>query len=177
MITEIGNKNYEKFKNMIVKIPVTSEALSAFEEATYQGVSINATVSFSVAQTIAVAEAIERGLKRREAAAVLGARPERGQRRDIGGTQRARLVLDDVWPVLVVDARRGDDLARRPPGDAIERREQHHDHRRHPPSSSSRSRHARHYEGAPLGASTTILRLRAVPRCWRSHSRAPRELP
>jgi len=54
-------------KNMIVKIPVTSEAIAAFEEATYQGVSLNATVSFSVAQTIAVAEAIERGLKRREA--------------------------------------------------------------------------------------------------------------
>jgi len=54
-------------KNIIVKIPVTSEAVSAFEEATYQGVSLNATVSFSVAQTIAVAEAIERGLKRREA--------------------------------------------------------------------------------------------------------------
>jgi transaldolase len=54
-------------KNMIVKIPVTSEAISAFEEATYRGVSINATVSFSVAQTIAVAEAVERGLKRREA--------------------------------------------------------------------------------------------------------------
>jgi transaldolase len=54
-------------KNMIVKIPVTSEAIAAFEEATYQGVSINATVSFSVAQTIAVAEAVERGLKRREA--------------------------------------------------------------------------------------------------------------
>jgi transaldolase len=54
-------------KNMIVKIPVTSDAISAFEEATYLGVSLNATVSFSVAQTIAVAEAIERGLKRREA--------------------------------------------------------------------------------------------------------------
>ena len=54
-------------KNMIVKIPVTTEAISAFEEATYQGVSLNATVSFSVAQTVAVAEAIERGLKRREA--------------------------------------------------------------------------------------------------------------
>jgi transaldolase len=54
-------------KNMIVKIPVTSEAIAAFEEATYQGVSLNATVSFSVAQTISVAEAIERGLKRREA--------------------------------------------------------------------------------------------------------------
>ncbi|MFM1910574.1 MAG: hypothetical protein RLZZ545_1272 [Actinomycetota bacterium] len=54
-------------KNMIVKIPVTTEAIAAFEEATYQGVSINATVSFSVAQTVAVAEAVERGLKRREA--------------------------------------------------------------------------------------------------------------
>ena len=54
-------------KNIIVKIPVTTEAVSAFEEATYRGVSLNATVSFTVAQTIAVAEAIERGLKRREA--------------------------------------------------------------------------------------------------------------
>ena len=54
-------------KNIIVKIPVTTEAVSAFEEATYRGVTLNATVSFSVAQTIAVAEAIERGLKRREA--------------------------------------------------------------------------------------------------------------
>ncbi len=54
-------------KNIIVKIPVTTEAMPAFEEATYRGVSLNATVSFSVAQTIAVAEAIERGLKRREA--------------------------------------------------------------------------------------------------------------
>ncbi len=54
-------------KNMIVKIPVTTEAIPAFEEATYRGVTLNATVSFSVAQTIAVAEAIERGLKRREA--------------------------------------------------------------------------------------------------------------
>lgn len=54
-------------KNIIVKIPVTTEAIEAFEEATYRGVSLNATVSFTVAQTIAVAEAIERGLKRREA--------------------------------------------------------------------------------------------------------------
>lgn len=54
-------------KNVIVKIPVMSETIDAFEEATYQGISINATVSFTVAQTIAVAEAVERGLKRREA--------------------------------------------------------------------------------------------------------------
>jgi len=54
-------------KNIIVKIPVTSEGVDAFEEATYRGVSINATVSFTVAQALAVAEAVERGLKRREA--------------------------------------------------------------------------------------------------------------
>jgi len=53
--------------NMIVKIPVTSLGVEAFEEATYRGVSINATVSFTVPQAIAVAEAVERGLRRREA--------------------------------------------------------------------------------------------------------------
>jgi transaldolase len=53
--------------NMIVKIPVTSAGVAAFEEATYQGVSINATVSFTVSQALAVAEAVERGLARREA--------------------------------------------------------------------------------------------------------------
>ena len=53
--------------NMIVKIPVTAEGVAAFEEATYRGVSVNATVSFTVPQAVAVAEAVERGLKRREA--------------------------------------------------------------------------------------------------------------
>lgn len=53
--------------NMIVKIPVTSAGVKAIEEATYRGVSINATVSFSVPQAIAVAEAVERGLDRRTA--------------------------------------------------------------------------------------------------------------
>ena len=52
--------------NMIVKIPVTSAGIPAIEEATYRGVSINATVSFTLPQCIAVAEAVERGLKRRE---------------------------------------------------------------------------------------------------------------
>jgi transaldolase len=52
--------------NMIVKIPVTRAGIPAIEEATYQGVSINATVSFTVPQCIAVAEAVERGLARRE---------------------------------------------------------------------------------------------------------------
>jgi transaldolase len=53
--------------NMIVKIPVTAAGIEAIEEATYRGVSINATVSFTLPQVIAVAEAVERGLKRREA--------------------------------------------------------------------------------------------------------------
>lgn len=53
--------------NMQVKMPVTKAGVEAFEEATYKGVSINATVSFTVPQAIAVAEAVERGLKRREA--------------------------------------------------------------------------------------------------------------
>jgi transaldolase len=52
--------------NIIVKIPVTAAGVRAIEEATYHGVSINATVSFSVPQAIAVAEAFERGLVRRE---------------------------------------------------------------------------------------------------------------
>jgi transaldolase len=52
--------------NMIVKIPVTRAGIPAIEEATYQGVSINATVCFTLPQCIAVAEAVERGLTRRE---------------------------------------------------------------------------------------------------------------
>lgn len=53
--------------NINVKIPATRAGIEAMEEVTYRGVSINATVSFTVAQAIAVAEAVERGLARREA--------------------------------------------------------------------------------------------------------------
>jgi transaldolase len=52
--------------NMIVKIPVTAAGIPAIEEATYRGISINATVCFTLPQCVAVAEAVERGLKRRE---------------------------------------------------------------------------------------------------------------
>jgi len=51
---------------MIVKIPVTAAGIPAIEEATYRGISVNATVCFTLPQCIAVAEAVERGLKRRE---------------------------------------------------------------------------------------------------------------
>lgn len=52
--------------NMIVKIPAVHAGMAAIEEATYRGISINATVCFTLAQCIAVAEAVERGLRRRE---------------------------------------------------------------------------------------------------------------
>jgi transaldolase len=52
--------------NMVIKIPVTAAGIEAIEEATYRGVSINATVSFSLPQAIAVAEAVERGFHSRE---------------------------------------------------------------------------------------------------------------
>ena len=52
--------------NIIVKIPVTKAGVEAIEEATYRGISINATVSFTLPQAVAVAEAVERGLTRRE---------------------------------------------------------------------------------------------------------------
>ncbi|MFZ2624169.1 MAG: transaldolase family protein [Propionibacterium sp.] len=54
-------------KNIIVKIPATKTGLVAIEDATYRGVSVNVTVSFTVPQAVATGEAIERGLKRREA--------------------------------------------------------------------------------------------------------------
>jgi len=54
--------------NMIVKVPVTAAGLAAFEDLTYKGVSLNATVCFSLPQCVAVAEAVERGLQRRERA-------------------------------------------------------------------------------------------------------------
>ena len=54
--------------NIQVKLPATSAGIVAIEEATARGVNVNATVSFTVPQALAVAEAVERGLRRREAA-------------------------------------------------------------------------------------------------------------
>jgi transaldolase len=53
--------------NMQIKIPVTQAGVKAIEESTYHGININATVCFTVPQALAVAEAVERGLKRRAA--------------------------------------------------------------------------------------------------------------
>src|SRR3954468_14090969 len=55
-------------RDIVVKIPATSAGVTAIEEATARGISINATVSFTVSQALAVADAVERGLRRREEA-------------------------------------------------------------------------------------------------------------
>jgi transaldolase len=74
--------------NIIVKFPATRTGIAVMEEATYRGVSINATVSFSVAQAVAAAEAVERGLRRREAEG---------------------LPIDDMGPVITIMVGRVED--------------------------------------------------------------------
>lgn len=54
--------------NMQVKIPATAAGLVAIERATAAGVNVNATVCFTVAQALAVAQAVERGLQQRQEA-------------------------------------------------------------------------------------------------------------
>lgn len=50
--------------NIAIKAPATEVGIAAMEEMTARGIRVNATVSFTVAQAVAVAEALERGLKR-----------------------------------------------------------------------------------------------------------------
>ena len=53
--------------NVQIKFPATAAGLEAIEQATYEGMNINATVSFTVSQALAVGAAVERALARREA--------------------------------------------------------------------------------------------------------------
>lgn len=77
--------------NIIVKFPATAAGVQVMEEATYHGVSVNATVSFTVAQAVAAAEAVERGLQRRE---------------------REGLQTDDMGPVITIMVGRIEDWLR-----------------------------------------------------------------
>ena len=52
--------------NIAIKCPAIGPGLEAIEELVSQGITINATVSFSVPQAIQCAESIERGWKRAE---------------------------------------------------------------------------------------------------------------
>ena len=65
---EQGRRFADLAPNMQVKFPATAAGLEAIERATAAGVNINATVSFTVAQAVAVGEAVERGLAAAERA-------------------------------------------------------------------------------------------------------------
>jgi transaldolase len=54
--------------NIAIKAPATEVGISAMEEMTARGIRVNATVSFTVPQALAVSSAFERGLKRAKAA-------------------------------------------------------------------------------------------------------------
>ncbi|AMM22274.1 transaldolase [Frondihabitans sp. PAMC 28766] len=87
-------------KNIIVKIPATKLGIEAMEEAVYQGVSINATVSFTVPQAVAVGEALERGLARRKAEGVpADANPDKTEFGNVVTIMGGRL---DDWLKVVV---------------------------------------------------------------------------
>lgn len=58
--------------NMQVKVPATRAGIAAIEELIARGVNINATVCFTVPQSLAVAEAVERGISRFGAVDELG---------------------------------------------------------------------------------------------------------
>ncbi|MGH3002605.1 MAG: transaldolase family protein [Gaiellaceae bacterium] len=66
-ITEQARRFGGLARNMQVKIPATGAGIQAIENVTAEGISINATVCFTVPQSLAVAAAVERGLRRREA--------------------------------------------------------------------------------------------------------------
>ncbi len=54
--------------NVQIKFPAVKAGIEAMELVTEEGLNINATVSFTVAQALAVGEAMERALAKREAA-------------------------------------------------------------------------------------------------------------
>lgn len=54
--------------NMQVKVPCTQAGIAVMEEATFEGISVMATLCFSLDQAVAAAEAIARGIARRTAA-------------------------------------------------------------------------------------------------------------
>jgi transaldolase len=54
------------YPNNNIKLPATKAGIEAVEELSYRGISVNATVSFTMPQCIAVAEAVERGMTRRQ---------------------------------------------------------------------------------------------------------------
>ncbi len=57
-------------ENIVIKLPATNAGIEAYEECAAAGLNVAATVSFTVPQVLAVAEARVRGKKRAEAAGI-----------------------------------------------------------------------------------------------------------
>jgi transaldolase len=66
-IVEQGLRFAKLTPNIQVKVPATAAGIDAIEELAARAVNVNATVCFTVPQALAVAEAVERGLRRAEA--------------------------------------------------------------------------------------------------------------
>ncbi|MEP7216864.1 MAG: transaldolase [Anaerolineaceae bacterium] len=56
--------------NLLIKVPGTREGLTAIEELTYRGISVNVTLLFSEDQYLAAAGAYRKGIERRRSAAL-----------------------------------------------------------------------------------------------------------
>lgn len=89
--------------NMQVKFPVTAAGVAAIEEAVARGINTNGTAAFTVAQALAVAEAVERGLARFEASG--------GDTRAMSPVLTLMVGRLDDWVKVIVDR---DDIALEP---------------------------------------------------------------
>jgi transaldolase len=66
---EHGRRLARLAPNIAIKVPATAAGIAAIEALSADGIRTNATVSFSLAQAVACAEAVERGLARASAVA------------------------------------------------------------------------------------------------------------
>jgi transaldolase len=69
-MVEHAKKLAQVAENVAIKCPATEAGIAAMEELTSIGITINATVSYSVSQALAVAEAVERGLQSARVSAI-----------------------------------------------------------------------------------------------------------
>jgi transaldolase len=70
MMLEMAKRLNSWAPNIAVKLPVTAAGLEALEECTAEGITITATVSFTVPQVIAIAERYRKGLTRAHKAGI-----------------------------------------------------------------------------------------------------------
>ncbi|HUV08880.1 MAG TPA: transaldolase family protein [Spirochaetia bacterium] len=70
----MARRFHEFAPNIAVKLPVTAAGLDVLEECTSQGITVTATVSFTVPQVIAIAESHRRGIRKAESSGIKAGR-------------------------------------------------------------------------------------------------------